>query len=120
MKQPYVVLKQERRFSKISGSPMTKITLLGIKDRQEYVTYIDSPNRNHDNWSHITNNPDHGFVLRNLRTKKAKGKVLIDADSQPIIEWEDVNDEEIMRQVAEVWAEEDRKNGSDCFRDLFE
>jgi hypothetical protein len=120
MKQPYVIIKQESRFSKITGAPMTKITFLGIKDRQEYVTYIDSPNRNHDNWQHITNNPEHGFVVRSLRTKKAKGKTLIDADSKPVIEWEDDDDTEIMRQLSEVWAEEDRKNDSDKFRDFFE
>lgn len=120
MKQPYIVLKQERRFSKVTGSPMTKITLLGVKDRQEYITYIDTPNRNHDNWAHIVNNPEHGFILRNLRTINRKDKTLIDADSKPIIEWEDEDDTEILKQLAEVWAEEDRKNGSDKFSDLFE
>jgi hypothetical protein len=57
--------------------------------------------------------------VRNLKTKTHKGKTLIDADSQPIIEMEDVDDQEIMRQVAEIWAEEDLKNNSDRFGDLF-
>lgn len=118
MKQPYVVLKQEQRFSKITGSPMTKITLVGVKDHKEYVTYIDSPNKNHKNWSHIVNNPTHGFVLRNLRIKSHKDRNLIDADSKPIIEWEDQDDSEILKQLAEIWLEEEARNNSDKFFDL--
>jgi hypothetical protein len=118
-KQPYLVINQEPRFSKVYGTPMTKITLLGIKDRKEYVTYIDTPNRNHANWHHITNNPDHGFILRGLRIKTFKGKTLIDADSQPIVEWEDDNQEEMLKQIQELWEEEDRKNNTDKFSDLF-
>lgn len=117
--QPYLVLKQEASTSKKYGTPMTKITLMGIKDRKEYMTYIDAPNRNYKNWQHIINNPDHGFVLRNIKTKQHKDKELVDADSAVIIEWEDVNDQEMLRQIAEVWAEEDLRNGSDKFRDLF-
>lgn len=117
--QPYVVLKQEAATSKKYGTPMTKITLLGVKDRREYVTYVDAPNRNHKNWTHIINNPEHGFVLRNIKTKLHKDKELVDADSKPIIELEMEDDLEIMRQVAEIWAEEDLRNNSDHFRDLF-
>lgn len=119
MKQPYIVLKQEQSTSKRFGTPMTKITLLGVKDRKEYITYIDAPNHNHKNWDHIVRNPEHGFVLRNLRTKTHKDKDLIDADSKPIIEWEDVDDVEIMNQLADIWAEEDKRNGTDKFSDLF-
>ncbi len=116
--QPYVVLKQESRTSKISGQPMTKITLLGVKDRKEYVTYIDSPNKNHKHWQHIIENPTHGFVLRNLKVKRYKDRELIDADSRVIIEWEDVDDVEILRQMAEIWAEEELRNETDSFRVL--
>jgi hypothetical protein len=120
MKQPYVVLKQERGFSRHLGTEYVKITFLGVKDREEYHTYVDTPNHNYKNWEHIIRNPKHGFVVRNLRTKTHKGKTLIDADSKPIIDWEDVDDLEIMRQVSEIWAEEDQKADSDRFRDLFE
>lgn len=120
MKQPYVVLKQEWGRSKHQGTEYVKITFIGIKDRMEYHTFIDTPNHNYKNWAHIINNPSHGFVVRNLRTKTHKGKTLIDADSKPIFDWEDDDDKEIMRQVAEIWAEEDLKYGSDKFRDLFE
>ena len=119
IKQPYVVLKQEESTSKKYGTPMTKITLLGVKDRKEYITYVDTPHRNYKNWEHVINNPTHGFVLRNITTKIHKDKELVDADSKIIIEWEDNDDSEIMRQVAEIWAEEDLRNGSDKFSDLF-
>ena len=117
--QPYVVLKQERGHSKHLGTEYVKITFMGIKDRKEYVTYVDTPNHNWTNWQHIINNPTHGFVVRNLKTKTHKGKILIDADSKPIIEWQDIDDTIIMQQISEVWAEEDLKNASDKFGDLF-
>jgi hypothetical protein len=120
IKQPYAVLKQEYGHSKHLGTEYVKITFLGIKDRKEYVTYIDTPNHNYKNWAHIINNPKHGFVVRNLKIKTHKGRELIDADSKPIIEWEDNNDQEIMRQIAEIWAEQDTKDQSDHFRDLFQ
>lgn len=119
IKQPYVVLKQEWGRSRHLGTEYVKITVMGIKDRKEYYTYVDTPNHNYQNWQHIINNPKHGFVIRNLKTKQYKGKTLIDADSKPIIEIEDVDDSEIMRQISEIWAEEDMKNNSDRFGDLF-
>lgn len=119
-KQPYVVINQEARTSMKYGTPMTKITLLGVKDRKEYVTYVDTPHRNYKNWSHIINNPNHGFVLRNIKTKMHKGEELVDADSKPIIDVEMESLEEVMEIIAEFWEEEDRKRNSDKFRDLFE
>lgn len=119
MQQPYIVIKQQSSTSKVYGTPMTKITFIGVKDRQEYVTYIDQPNKNYRNWQHIINNPTHGFVLRGLKTKDFKDKTLINADSKPIIEWEDDDDVEIMQVLAEIWAEQDRRDGSDKFSDLF-
>lgn len=120
IKQPYVVLKQEWGRSRHLGTEYVKITVMGIKDRKEYHTYVDTPNHNYQNWQHIINNPQHGFVIRNLKTKEHKGKTLINADSKPIIEWEDDNDTEIMRQISEIWAEEDIKNNSDRFWDIVE
>jgi predicted alpha/beta hydrolase len=120
VKQPYVVLKQEAGFSRHLGTEYVKITFLGIKDRKEYITYVDTPNHNYKNWEHIIRNPRHGFVVRNLKTKTHKGHELVNADSRPIIEIEDTDDVEIMRQVAEIWAEEDLKANSDRFRDMFE
>jgi hypothetical protein len=118
MKQPFIVLAQEHRFSKI-GTPMIKITFVGAKDRKEYITYIDKPNRNYKHWQHIVANPEHGFVLRNLIVKRHKDRLLIDADSQPIIECEDDNSERILSILQDVWSEQDRTAESDRFSDLF-
>jgi len=123
MKQPYIVLEQKPGYSKIAGTPMTTLTLVGVKDRREYVTYVDTPNRNADHWLHITRNPTHGFVLRNLKTTNKttkKGQTIINADSEPIIEWETDTLDEVLVDAQKYWAEEDRKNGSDKFGDLFE
>lgn len=116
--QPYLIIKQEAATSKKYGTPMTKITLLGIKDRKEYITYVDTPHRNYKNWEHIIRNPEHGFIVRNIKTKMHKDKELVDADSKVIIEWEDVNNDEMLKQIGEIWAEEDLKNSSDRFWDI--
>lgn len=102
---------------------MTTLILVGVKDRREYVTYVDTPNRNAENWGHITRNPGHGFVLRNLQTTNKttkKGQTIINADSQAIIEWETDSLDEVLIDAQKYWEEEDRKNLSDKFGDLFE
>ena len=123
IKQPYIVVEQKPGYSKIAGTPMTTVVMVGVKDRREYVTYVDTPNRNAVNWQHITNHADHGFVLRNLNvTNKStkKGQTIINADSQPIIEWETDTLDEVLIDAQRYWEPEDRRNNSDKFGDLFE
>lgn len=123
IKQPYIVLEQRQGHSQKYGTEMTTIIMVGVKDRREYVTYIDAPNRNVKHWQHITNSPTHGFVLRNLDTTNKstkKGQTIINADSQPIIEWETDTLDEVLADAQKFWAEEDKRNGSDKFGDLFE
>lgn len=123
MKQPYIILEQRQGYSQKYGTEMTTIIMVGVKDRREYVTYIDTPNRNAANWQHITNHTERGYVLRNLKlTDKTtkKGQQIINADSDPIIEWETDTLDEVLIDAQKYWAQEDRKNGSDKFGDLFE
>lgn len=117
--QTYVVLVQERGLSKITGQPYTKLILVGTHDRDEYTTYIDTANHNHSNWSHIINNPEHGFVLTNLRIKKHKDRLLVDADSKPIIAAEHESQTYVLDELRTVWAEQDNRQ-KNKFRDLFE
>jgi hypothetical protein len=123
IKQPYIVIEQRAGYSKIAGTPMTTIIMVGVKDQREYVTYVDTPNRNAQHWGHITRNPEHGFVLRNLNTTNKttkKGQTIINADSEPIIEWETETLDEVLIDAQKYWEEEARKNNSDKFGDLFE
>jgi len=117
MKQAYIIFKQRDINSKFGGS-VTEVTLIGTKDRNQYKTFVDPRNRNFPHWQHIVRNPEHGFVLRNLNMSK-KGELLINADSQPIIECEDEDNERILATLYEVWQEQDRLAGSDRFGDLF-
>ena len=117
--QNYVILSQEEITSKITGKPCVKITLVGATDRKEYITYIDSGNYNEVNWQHITRNPTHGFVLRNLKIKTHKGKEMINADSKPMILAEDDNSDRILTTLKDVWQEQDHKEKNN-FRGLFE
>jgi hypothetical protein len=117
--QTYVVLTQEKGLSKITGQPYTKVTLVGTHDRDEYTTYIDTANHNHSNWHHILMNPEHGFVLKNLRVKLHKERLLVDADSKPIIAAEHTEQSYILDELKAVWAEQDHRQ-QNRFRDLFE
>jgi hypothetical protein len=122
MIQPYIVIEQRTGYSKIAGTPMTTIIMVGVKDRREYVTYVDTPNRNAAHWQHITRHIDHGFVLRNLKptTKTTKkGQTIINADSEPIIEWETDSLDEVLADAQKFWAQEDALKDSDKFSDLF-
>ena len=118
MKQPYFVVSQEHRISKF-GTEMVQITLLGIKDREKYTTYVDKPNRNYKNWQHVIDNPDDAFVLDGLKTKRHRDKVLIDADSKVVIAWQCENPQTVIDQIQEIWEEEDRRADAGTFRDLY-
>ena len=117
--QNYVVLAQEKGVSKITGHPYVKIIMVGTRDRMEYVTYIDHANHNHSNWYHIVNTPQNGFILSNLKIKTHKGKMLVDADSRPVIRAEDPEPDRILDTLREVWAEQDAKP-TNLFRSHFE
>lgn len=119
LQQNYVVIEQHAGLSKVTGKPMVTLTLVGTKDRREYTTYVDSTNYNRENWLHVINNPDHGFVLNNLRVKMHKERLLIDADSKVVIAAEDLDKSKILDALTEVWAEQDAK-ANNKFKDLFE
>jgi hypothetical protein len=103
------------------GNYITEIGLVGVLDRNEYVTYVDANNNNHQNWQHILRHNNHGFVLNNLKLKKLKdGRTVINADSDPIIEWETDDPNEIWQDLKSIWEEEDDRKGRNNWRDLFE
>lgn len=118
MTQLYMVIKQEPGHSRHLGTPLVKITFVGITDRREYVTYVDLPNHNRKNWQHIIDNPTRGYVLRNLQIKQHRDRLLINADSQPLIEVEEASLEPILNVVESHWDRQDQ--GPNRFGDLFE
>ena len=123
MKQPYIVLLQTESISRITGKPLTTITFVGCKDRKEYVTYIDVSNHNHEHWSHVLRNPDSGFCISNVKLKSKltkKGQGIVNADSRFRIEAEYESLDMMLAEIQEIWAEQDRKDDSDRYRDLFE
>jgi len=117
--QTFVLIEQVPGISKITGHPMTTITLVGTSDKQIYTTYIDSNNHNHSNWQHILNSPTNGFILSNLRTKVHKEKLLINADSKPVIAAECLDKKSILDALEANWKEQDARKANK-FKDLFE
>lgn len=84
----WAIVKQELRESKINEH-MVEITFVRFRDLQIAHTYVDFANKNVDNWWSIIRNPEHSFVVSNLRFVKGKAhnrypnEPLIDADSKP-------------------------------------
>lgn len=117
--QNYIVIEQEPGISKITGQPYVKITLVGTHDELDYTTYIDTANHNQKNWFHITNNPQHGYILSNLKVKRHKDKRLINADSKPIIQAEDTSKDRILKAFQEVLQERQQRK-INRFKDLFD
>lgn len=127
MKQLYAVVNQKSGLSQVTGRPYTTITLVGLQDRAEYVTYVDTANHNCKNWTHIVNHPRHGYILDSLSTVTRKGKAVINADSDPIIKEEVTDQDQLYIDIKKAWAELDRekniKSSVGCknkFNDLFE
>lgn len=122
--QPYLVVKQIKGHSRNTGRPYTQITMIGIKDRLEYTTYIEEGMRNYKNWEHIVAYPERTFILSNVKTKDF-GEGLLDADSRPVIEHSSLpeNAEEILKPVEDFWAEEDARQAkrvsANTFNQLF-
>ena len=119
IEQRYVVLKQEQIYSKYGGQ-IVRIIMVGTNDRIEYTTYVDPRNHNHKHWVHILAHPERGFVLRGIKTKVKDGKVLVNADSQPLIDWEDLDPDYLFSELMQVWAEQDERRRPNQFRRLFE
>lgn len=105
IKQYYTIIKQQQIKSK-HGGKITELTLVGIKDRCLYRTYIDPYNRNYSFWSSIIHNPLHGYLLSGLKIK-SQTRALIDADSPVEVVYECRDPEEIYNELLEVWQKQD-------------
>lgn len=117
--QNYAILSQQDVPSK-HGGMVREIRLVGLVDRQEYITWIDTTNFNHKHWTHIVANPDHGFILKDLKLKKMDNRTdVINADSKPLIAWEHINILDVTAAIADKWREQDIKKGRPNFDDLF-
>lgn len=117
--QNYVIVKQESIDSKYGGT-VVKITLVGTRDRFEYITYVDPRNRNASNWFHIINHPLRGYILSGIKTKQSReGKLLVNADSDPIIRAEVEDISLLFAEVLAVWREQDERIPNQ-YRNLFE
>lgn len=127
MKQSYAVIKQKSGLSQVTGRHCTTITLVGLNDRQEYPTYIDKSMRNYDQWVHIVNHPNNGYILDNLELITKKGKTVVDADCDPVIAHETQDCDHLYTLIKQSWADADKKqfvkSSQGCknnFNDLFE
>ena len=123
----YAIIEQKNGLSQYSGRPYTKITMLNLGNRQEYVTYVDTSNHNKENWHYIVNHPTWGFVVGNVKLVTRKGKTVVDADSDPVIVDTDQDANNLLLELKKAWAEADaaesQKSSQGCnnnFNDLFQ
>lgn len=118
IKQNYVIYRQKTSVSKYGGRIFT-IYAIGVKDRREYVTYIDPTNFNSQKWIDITTKSGNGFLVTGLNIKDEK-KGVINADSQFKILAETHNPDPLLVELYELWKEQDNEKPPTNFRDLFE
>lgn len=114
--QYYIILKQKQITSKLNGERIIEVTLVGVKDRLLYTTYVDPRNRNFRNWSYIIHNPNQGYLLGPLKVKDFD-KGLINADSKVTILVTTEDHEEIYTEVLSKWQREDETGHFDSLFD---
>tara|TARA_R110002012_G_scaffold293118_2_gene488697 strand:+ start:1579 stop:1893 length:315 start_codon:yes stop_codon:yes gene_type:complete len=76
--------------SKVSGPKRSDITgdyfeveMIDADTKKPYKSYIVDENFNRHNWHDVIE--EHWGVYTGIRTKRARGKVVINADSKPIL-----------------------------------
>jgi hypothetical protein len=115
MAQYYTVLKQEQIKSR-HGNRILRLTLVGVKDRQLWTTYLDPKNRNYLAWSKIIHRPYYGYLLSGIQIKDRE-KGLVSADSKIRIIYETQYQDEVYNELIELWSTQDAGNH---FEDFFE
>jgi hypothetical protein len=109
MKQPYVVLNQQEKYSEKNGTRYYEITMVGAVDRCEYHTYIDPSMRNYRYWVRVIDSPKNGFVIRGCNVKKNN---LISADSRISIVWQTEDPEDVLNDLWDIWQEQDKETAN--------
>lgn len=117
MNQPYVITQQSTQVSRHGGT-VTTITLIGASDRKTYKTYINPSFFNAANWQHITAYPEYGYVVRGLVIED-KSKLIISADSKPVLEETYINPQIILAELEALWKEIDSRPPT-TFKELFD
>ena len=113
MAQYYTVLKQEQILSK-HGNKIIQLSLIGIRDRMLYKTYLDPNNRNYKLWSTIIHRPYYGYLLSGIQIKDAE-KCLVSADSKVRILYETEYRDEIYNELIRSWQAQDENNQYENF-----
>ena len=70
-----------------NGGTMMRLTLQNLGTQVCADTYICPSHRNAKHWTEVLQNIKSAQLVSNIKTVKRKGKVLIDADSKPVVEW---------------------------------
>lgn len=114
--QYYTIIKQRQITSKTNGNRIIEITLVGVRDRLLYRTYVDPQNRNYPNWSYIIHNPTQGYLLGPLKIKDPD-KNLISADSKVNILVATEHNDEVYSELISKWQREDSTGEFDSLFD---
>jgi hypothetical protein len=122
----YAVIKQSTAISSVTGFETTTLICVDLDTRKEYPTYIDQSNRNRVNWLDIINYPLKGFIITDVDLVQRKGKLVINADSEPRILEEFASSANLAHELKTAWRELDLKQyqttSQGCknnFNDLF-
>lgn len=103
----YVVLEVRPMMSR-QGHKIYELDLVNTQTRMLYKTYADPHLRNFPNWSRIVINPNHGYILTNIKIRD-EIKQLADADVKPRILSTTDSKEQLLEELYEYWRELDQE-----------
>lgn len=114
MSNQYYAIIQQRQLKSKHGGDVTEISMVGVKDRVLYRTYVDSFNRNYTFWAPIIHNPLHGYLLTGIKIKSST-KALVNADSPVAIAYETTDNTELYSEIVAAWQSQDRNQFEKLF-----
>jgi hypothetical protein len=115
MSNQYYAIIQQRQLKSKHGGDITEISMVGVKDRILYRTYVDSFNRNYSLWAPIIHNPLHGYLLTGIKIKSST-KALVNADSAVQVIFETTDNTELYSEIVAAWQKQDKTQ----YQELFE
>lgn len=118
IKQNYVIYQQSKQHSR-HGGMITKLLAIGVRDRKDYVTYIDPTNYNYQQWQPLVQNPTAGYLLGHMRVKN-QDKCILNADSQFKVLAVTATPDVLLYELHDIWKEQDEAPAPNHFRELFE
>lgn len=113
MRHCWTIVEHAIMQDKRNGGTMMRVTFKNLATQITADTYICPANRNARNWTEVLQNLNLGLVISNLDIVKRSGKMVISADSHPVVDWSG-DKKKLEENLNKIWRPQNN------FGDLFE